>query len=249
MRPVRPSLLLLLAAVVSVACAAAPADEPTVDADAVDDLRARMADVADAQREADRRLAAAVEAVRQVDSVISGLRDPRQVDVTKRTWSRVDAAWQAASADGLRDGLIDLATAVDQAREALDRVRSGLDHDTSVEGYLEAEDEVLVRTRSYAETADRLAQALQHHWPTYTELHARTARFVEQRWFYRTPQEAADAYELAVQPLLGDLASGQHAIAETREQRDAAAEEVNEAVAAARDAWESRARASGSPRG
>lgn len=232
--------LVLLVAVLTGACSAAPAEEPTVDPDAVQQVHARMADVAAAQREADRRLAAAVEAVRQLDGIISGLRDPARVDDAKGTWPRVESAWNGASSEGLREGLVDLAQAVDEARIALDRVRDEVRTEPWLVDYLAAEDEVLIRTRSYAETADRLAQALVHHWPTYADLHDRTARFVEQRWFYRTSQEAADAYELAVQPLLGELAAGQEAIASAREERDAAAHEVNEAVAAAREAWEAR---------
>lgn len=233
---------LLLVALLSAACLGAPdADpSPSVDPDALQELHERMAEVADAQREADRRLAAAVEAVRQLDGIIAGLRDPERVDEAKDSWSRVDAAWKAASSEGLREGLVDLATAVDRARAALDRVRDELGAETWPREYLDAEDEVLVRTRAYAETADRLAQALLAYWPTYEELYARTARFVEQRWFYRTSQEAADAYELAVQPLLAELAAAQETIAEAREERDASAQEVNEAVAAAREAWEAR---------
>lgn len=243
--------LLVLAALVSVACASAPAEEPSpsVDPEAVQQLHRRMADVAEAQRSADRDLAAAVEAVRQLDGIISGLRDPQRVDEAKETWPRVEAAWNAASSEGLRQGLVELASAVDEARVALDRVRDEVASEPWLSEYLAAEDEVLVRTRSYAETADQLAQALVRYWPTYTDLNDRTARFVEQRWFYRTSQEAADAYELAVQPLLEELAAGQETIAGAREGRDAAAREVNEAVRDARDAWETRDEVQPSPSG
>lgn len=233
-----PVVLLLGLAVA--ACASAPADEPSVDPAAVQELHARMADVASSQSAADRRLAAAVEAVRQLDGIIVGLRDPEQVDEAKGTWPRVGAAWSAASPDGLRDGLVDLATAVDEARIALDRVRDRITDEEWLVEYLDAEDEVLRRTRSYAENADALARSLQRYWPTYEDLHDRTRRFVEQRWFYRTPQEAADAYELTVQPLLPELSAAQEAIAEARDARDDAARAVNGAVEAARDAWEYR---------
>ncbi len=243
-------LPLLVLAAVSAACASAPAEpSPSVDPETVQELHRRMADVAEAQRTADRGLASAVEAVRQLDGIVSGLRDPGRVDDAKDSWPRVSAAWGAASSEQLREGLVDLASAVDEARVVLDRVRDEAHSEPWLRDYLDAEDEVLVRTRSYAETADRLARALVRHWPTYTDLHDRTARFVEQRWFYRTSQEAADAYELAVQPLLGELASGQEAIAEAREERDAAAREVNESVAAATDAWSSRDDPTASPSG
>lgn len=233
---------LVLAALLAGACAGPPAGEatPSPGPDAVRELHDRMAEVAADQRRADQRLAAAVEAVRQLDGIVSGLRDPERVDDAKDSWPRVDAAWQGASADGLREGLVELATAVDRARMALDRVRDEAAAEPWVREYLDAEDEVLVRTRAYAETADRLAQALVRHWSTYEDLHERTATFVEQRWFYRTSQEAADAYELAVQSVLGQLAAAQEDIAAAREERDGAAREVNEAVAAAREAWEAR---------
>lgn len=241
----------LLVGLLAVACSAAPAQEPTpsVDAEAVDELHARMADVARAQAEADRELAAAVEAVRQLDSIIGGLRDPGRVDEAKESWPRVEAAWTAASTDGLREGLVELAESVDEARLALNRVREQVSGDEWPAAYLDAEDEVLRRTRAYAETADELARALVRYWPTYQGLYDRTARFVEQRWFYRTSQEAADAYELAVQPLLSELSAAQGSIADARDARDEAAREVNEAVASARGAWADRDPASPSPSG
>lgn len=221
----------------------APAPTSTASGPDVDDLRTEIAAVARAQRTSDERLAAALDAVRRMDGLVSGLRDPGRVDDAKEEWPAVDGAVGSVEAIRLRDGFVRLAREIDGARATLVAVLDDLPTEWE-RRYLQAEDAVLVALRSYAETTDRLAQTLAQEWPVYAELRARTATFVEQRWFYRTSQEAADAYELAVGPVLGDLAAAQRAIAAAREERDDAAAAVNGATEAADDVWEARDAAS-----
>lgn len=231
---------MLLLAVVLAACPGGRGD-PVVDAGALElaQLHEEMSQVASAQRTADTALGASVRAVRELDAIVGALRNLEKVDAARGTWQGVTDAFAAAHPETLRDLLVELAFAVDRARGSLREARGHLEGDWE-QRYLDAEDEVLAAVRSYAEAADRFGQAINAHWPTYGDLHARTATFVEQAWFYRNSREAADAYELAVQPLLQALADAQAAVAAARDERDDAGTEVNVAIAAAREVWAAR---------
>ncbi|HEX2028431.1 MAG TPA: hypothetical protein VHF25_10575 [Nitriliruptorales bacterium] len=241
-------MLLLLAALGVVVLAACTSGRPSrppppthraTRSAAVSELRARLAEVASAQAEADRQLAGSVTAVREIDHVTSRLRDPATVDSTEDAWQRATAAYQGTDAAALHDGAQRLRRAVEAARGALSRLQAAVTSDW--EGaYLHAQEAVLVELGGYADAADELAQVLGRHWPTYVELHCRTATFAEQRWLYRDRQEAADAYELAVSPLLERLAAAQAAIRAAREAHEAAAIDVNAATDAAAEVWRRR---------
>ena len=233
------SLLVLVCLVVLGACIPSGATEVEDERLQINLLRERIADVGERRATADELLAAVVASVREVDAIVSGLRQPDSVDAARDTWGGVDRAFKRAKPAELRPALVELALAVDRARGTLHRARPELTSEWQVR-YLDAEDAVLVAIREYAEASDEFGQTVVRHYETYRGLHERTAVFVEQRWFYRTSEEAADAYELAVQPLLSDLASAQAAIADARRPRDDAAQAVNEAVEAADEVWRSR---------
>lgn len=232
-------LLVLLCVALLGACTPSGAAEVDDERLKIARLRDDITQVGEHRRTADDLLARTVAAVREMDAIVSGLRQPDTVDSARDTWERVDTAFQRADPAALRPALVELAFAVDRARETLHRAREDLTTEWQV-SYLDAEDAVLVAIRDYAEASDAFGLAVVGHFDTYTDLHQRTAVFVEQRWFYRTPEEAADAYELAVQSVLASLATAQAQIADARDVRDAAAEAVNDAVAAADQVWESR---------
>jgi hypothetical protein len=226
---------------------AEPAPQATPASVTLDDLRAEIAEVASLQRDADRRIGAVLVAVRDLDAIIGRFRDPETVDDARAAWSDVDARAAAVVVDGLRDPFFELAHAVDRARQTLAGMRAVLVDDGGDDpsgawalDYIEAEDAVLVAVREYAEDADRLARALITHWATYEEISEETSVFVEQRWYYRTSQEAADAYELTIQSKLPLLQVAQGDIADAIVTREDAAEAVSEAVAEARSAWVAR---------
>lgn len=206
---------------------------------AVLELRGRLAEIASSQAAADRELSAALTAVREISHVTSRLRDPATVDTTDDAWRRATAAYRAVDPGALHDGPQRLRREVQAARGALGRVRAGETSDWEA-AYLDAQGAILVELADYGDVAEHLAQVLQRHWPTFAEVHDRTASFVEQRWLYRDRQEAADAYELAVSPLLERLAAAQAAIRAAREVREAAASDVNAATDAAAEVWRRR---------
>lgn len=216
-----------------------PPTPPATRSAAVSHLRGRLAEIASAQAAVDRELSATFTAVREISHVTSRLRDPATVDTTDDAWRRATAAYRAVEADALPDGPQRLRREVEAARAALEHVRVDVTSDWDA-AYLAAQDAVLVELADYGDAAEHLAQVLQRHWPTYAELHDRTATFVEQRWLYRDRQEAADAYELAVSPLLERLAAAQAAIRAAREVREAAASDVNAATDAAAEVWRRR---------
>ena len=233
------SLLVLTCLAVLAACVPSGATEVEDERLQINLLRERIADVGERRATADELLAATVASVREVDAIVSGLRQADSVDAARGTWEGVDRAFKRAKPGELRPALVELALAVDRARGTLHRARPELTSEWQ-KRYLDAEDAVLVAIREYAEASDEFGQTVVRHYDTYRDLHERTAIFVEQRWYYRTSEEAADAYELAVQPVLADLATAQADIAEARRPRDDAARAVNEAVEAADEVWRSR---------
>ncbi len=233
--------LLLVAVALLAACTvggdAAPPDAP----DPIDltDLREAVAGVNELHTRGQSQLATVLEAVRELDLVIEDFREPETIDEARDRWPQVAEVVDGAEIADLRDPFFELAHAVDRARGEIRAAQERAEEDWQREA-LEAEEEALVVIREYAEEADRLARALITHWPTYEGITESTEEFVEQRWFYRDAEEAADAYELAVSEYVDPLRIAQEEIAEALDRRDGAAERVNEAVAAASERWEQR---------
>ena len=145
----------------------------------------------------------------------------------------------ATEATGLRDGYLAVAGDVDAARQTLADARAQLDDPWETQ-YLDAQDEVLLAVRGYARTADRLAQLLEQHWPTYVEVDARVVDFASRRSNYRDTPEAASALAVELDTILDDLAVAEAQLAEYRGRRSDAGREVNEASSAAVAVYEQR---------
>lgn len=191
-------------------------------------LPERIDEVAEAQESADNALSDAVSAARAVDDAVGGLREADGVDQTVERWPRVDGAFRSAAVEGLRENLFDVARAVDAARTAVARVRERVEGGWQAR-YVEAQDELLVAVRRYAETTDELAKTLITYWPVYETVHDDIGEFVDRRSRYRSPQEAANAYELVVDEHLNELAAAQQTIGRALDDRREAAEAVNRA--------------------
>lgn len=233
------ALLLAVPACTPSAPEVGPTASPTDHEALVDDLRDAVAAVAEEQDAADTRLLAALEAVRAVDEALVPLRSVGTIDDGVAAWPDAAAAFGRADVTDLRAGYLATAAAVDRARETLAATRTRLTSDWEV-SYLDAEDEVLATVRAYAESADRLAQLLERHWPAYERIADQVSSFVERRWFFRSPQEALDALTVELDTLLIDLAAAQRELAQYRREREAAAQAVNEATAEAVAVWSRR---------
>lgn len=236
----RPALLLVSVALLAGCAVGGEAPPPDVgDPIDVTGLREAVDEVNALHARGQSQLATVLDAVRELDLVIDSFRDPETIDEARDRWPQVAEVVARAEIDELRDPFFELAHAVDRARGELRAARERAEEDWQRDA-LEAEEEALVVIREYAEEADRLVRALITHWPTYQGITDSTEQFVEQRWFYRDTEEAADAYELAVSEHLDPLRIAQEEIAEALDRRDDAAERVNAAVAAASERWEQR---------
>ena len=232
--------LLLLASCSSSPTPAATATEDVVREAVLADLRAEVAAVAQQQTAADAEVNDVLGAVRQVDEAVAALTDVTRFDDALAAYTDgAHAAVAATDATGLRDGYLAVAEDVDAARQTLADARQRLDDPWEV-SYLEAQDEVLLAVRAYARTADRLAQLLEQHWPTYEEVDARVTAFATGRGNYRDTAEAAAALAVELDPVLDDLTVAEVQIAEYRRRRAEAGQAVNEASADAVAVYEQR---------
>lgn len=203
-------------------------------------LQADVAEVAETQAAADTAVNDVLGVVRQVDEALDGLDDASTFDATLDGYAQVHDAVVSTAAEGLRDGYLDVAEAVDAARATLAGAREELDGDAWEVEYLDAQDEVLVLARAYAETADRLAQLLERHWPTYDDVDDRVTEFADGRDNYRDTQEAADALAVELDTVQDDLQIARAQIAEYAQERATEGRAVNDATADLRTIWERR---------
>lgn len=247
-RPLLPTIL--LAGALTLAGAACDGLDPTAVGSTtpavVDDrgvrlrqLRSAVADVAEVQATADDRVDLALEAARALDRSVARFLDPETLYDQGEAWGEVRAAVDAASFEGLREPYFELARAADRARTALARAEEDADDDWE-RSYFAAQDDVLVAVRDYAESADRVAQLLERHGPTYERFAEQNQSFTERRFFFRDADEAADAYATEVDGFIGDLVTAQQQLAEQVSVWRDAGVAVNDATADAREIYQAR---------
>ncbi|MDX1510026.1 MAG: hypothetical protein R3249_01650 [Nitriliruptorales bacterium] len=209
-------------------------------------LHDAVAQVAREQAAADELLSELVAAVRDLEQTVVRMRDAETIGSAIAAWPEIDDEWPAAGGPPVRVALRSVAMAVDDARLALASVRGQRSEDWE-RRYLDAEDEVLGAVRDYAASADRLTQAVEHHWDNLLAVRDLVNDFVERRWFFRNDAEATQAFEVEVRDLIGPLDRAARDILVITREREAAATAVNEATIAARDLWALRPRPSPSP--
>lgn len=235
------------------ACApTAPESAPSPSPSTIDRLAAyerlntSVAQIAEEQATLSPPMAQLLSALRAIDRAVANLRDPERIDAAVDAWPPVTQDLDDAPLEDVRRSARELAAAVDATRVELARTRSSLDDDWEAE-YLDAQDLVLQEVRVYAEASDSLAQVLALHLPTYRQIMEETAAFVDRRGFYRSAEEASDAYEVEIGRLVDDLAAARQQIARYVEARDEAALDVNAATATASDVWRQRPESVPSP--
>jgi len=202
-------------------------------------LRDSVAIVAEAQLTADDLLSRLVTSVRSLEATVVKMRDPAAIDQGIEDWEAIAADWPEEGSPPVRAALRDVATAVDDARLVLVRVRNQRTSEWE-RLYLDAEDEVLAAVRAYAEAADRLSQAIEHHWDDLVVVHDLVVSFVERRWFFRSSNEATQAFEVEVDDLLDQLDTAARDVNLITREREMAAVTVNVATAGAQELWAER---------
>lgn len=243
MNALRLPVAALVIAMLAVACDPTAVEQPTTVVDDRDvqiaELRTEFNDLAALQGVADADLTDTLEAARALDRSVARFLDPATLYQQGDDWEQVQDVVDAARFTDLRQPYIDVALAADRARMTLSRAEERVDNEVD-RAYLEAQDDVLVAIRSYAEQADRIAQLLERHGDVYLRFVTQNASFTERRFFFRTAEEAADAYATEVDSFLGDLATAQSQVAgEVGPWQDAAVA-VNDATLRARRIYESR---------
>ena len=225
------------------ACATtSPAAEPTEPdprAEQVEALRIALADVAAAQSTADDTLRRVLDAIRGIDEAVAAVSAVDTLDDALAGYDARHAMNATVSTDGLREVWFDVAVAAEDAHVVVQRAEDLLDDPWELR-YVEAQDDVLAAVRAYAESADRLSQIVQQHWPTYLRVDEQLVSFAERRWFFRSTQEAADALAVEADTLFADLRVAQAQLNLLRTERLEAASAVNTATADAVQIWESR---------
>lgn len=191
-------------------------------------LQEGLADLASTQQRIDRDVARSLRAVLHLARTASDLRSAATVDAAVERWKEAPAAVGIVGAPRLRRALGDLATDVEAVRLRLAQVAAPT---TWHEDYRVALDTMLEAVMAWAKATDTLAQQLEGARATVQALAKVTDTFVTERWFYRDPDEAADAYEVQAGDRVRELAAIERRLAAARRGRDAAAQALNEATA------------------
>lgn len=203
-------------------------------------LQGELAEVAELQAGADTSVNEVLGVVHQVDDALEGLSATSTLDPTLEAYEQVHTAVTSTQVEGLRDGYLAVADAVDDARGTLAAAREELAGDPWEVEYLDAQDQVLTSVRDYAEAADKVAQLLERHWPTYQQADQLVAEIAAGR----EAGESVDALVEELDALLADLAVAQSQIAEYGQARATSGQAVNDATAELRDVHDRRPGAS-----
>ncbi len=236
-------LLALSTACVAVltACVATPPPEaaptPTVDAAAVNDA---MAAVADARRVAVEQVDAELRVATRVDPMVAGLRSPSSIDQTLEEvpavvtlFERADPASGAAVLDRLDAALV-------AAEAAIDDATARVGPDTWQAQFLTAQREVLVALEEWSAASRGVHQVVLEHWELWQDVVDAAAVLDENRWRYRTEEEAAGTWEIEIGGELDPLATAAAALAAATDARDEAATAVTAADAHAAEVFSAR---------
>lgn len=228
----------LLATALAVAIAACAGGEPgRVDAS---EVNAAMAEVSRTRQQ----VAAAIDPAQRVavrlPDIVAGMRSPSSVDDVLEQVPAVAGAAAGVDPATFTPRLDELDAALEAAREALDDVAPELQPDSWQAQFVTAQAEVVGALGRWSEASRTAAQPLAAQWEVYARVAEAAATLDEDRWLYRSPEEAAGTWEIAIADDLAPLEAATEAVAPTLPPRDeaaaavAAADDEAEAVYAAR---------------
>ena len=221
----------LLGTVVLAACTSSPAPGATpsptvVDAAAVNDA---MAAVADARQAAAEQVDAELRAAVRVESMAMGLRSPSTVDTTLEEVPAVAAlVEQTDPAHGVA-ALDRLDASLEAARDAVGATLAEVDRGSWQQDFLTAQRDVLDALATWGEASRDVHRVVDDNWELWQQVVAGAAALEENRWRYRTEEEAAGTWEIEVDDHLDPLADASAALAAATDARDDAATAVTAA--------------------
>lgn len=215
-----------------------------VDAAAVN---AAYAAVAEARRVVAAHVDAELRAAVRVAPLVAGLRAPDSVDATleevpvvTELFARVDPA----EGNPLLD---DLEATLDSAEEAVAEVAGAVAPESWQAEFLAAQLDVVAALREWNAASRDVHAVVTERWELWSGLVEEAAVLDEDRWRYRTEEEAAGTWEIAVDGRLDDLAAATTALEEAAAARDDTAAEVEAADARAAEVFADRPAPAPSP--
>lgn len=210
---------------------------PSVDASAVNDA---MAAVADARRVAAEQVDAELRAAVRVEPVAVSLRSPSAIDATLEEVPEIVTLFERAEPAAGEATLDRLDAAVVTAEEAIADAAAQVGPDTWQADFLAAQRDVLAALETWSAASRDVHQVVLEHWELWQEVVDAAAALHENRWRYRTEEEAAGTWEIEVGDELDPLAAAAAELGPVTDARDEAATIVTAADAHAAEVFAAR---------
>ena len=226
-----PSRRLVASVVVAgVLVACTPTDGPVaapsptaVDASAVN---AALGELAETRRVAAGQVDAELRAGVRVDPLAEALRSPSTIDASLEEVPAVAVLFEQVDPAAGDSVLTDLDGALVQARDAIASTAETADPGSWQAEFLAAQGDVVAALEAWAAASREVHALAAEHWPLWQEVVADAAVLDENRWRYRTEEEAAGTWEIEVADRLDLLATVHATLTAAAEARDAAAVQV-----------------------
>ena len=210
---------------------------PTVDASAVNDA---MAAVADARRVAAEQIDAELRAAVRVEPMAAGLRSPSSVDATLQDVPGVVVLFERADPTGGAAVLDRLDAALAAAEPALQDAAGQVGPGSWEERFLAAQRDVVASLTAWSSASRGVHVVVQEHWDLWSGVVEAAAALDENRWRYRSVEESAGTWEIEIDDQMESLTAAAATVADAAEARDEAATAVTAADDHATEVFENR---------
>lgn len=218
-----------------------PSQDVEVGAEAVRGVNESLREVAELERQVSDPLREGLEAVTVIEPTVAALRDPERIDAALEELDEVLAEVASVDAASARTAVARLGTAVARARAAVDTASDvAAGRSAWVDRWLAAQRAVLDAVAEWGRASDVLAVALDDYASTGRELLGEAVPIAQERFRYRTAEEAAGTYEVAAGTEAAALRGLADALMAATAARDEAAAALNAADTAAEVVWQDR---------
>lgn len=231
-------------ALAGVLAACAPTEEPAVapsptavDASAVN---AALAAVADARAVAAGHVDAELRAAVRVEPLAQSLRSPSSIDDALEDVPGVAVLLQQVDPAAGATALDDLDASLEAAATAIATTASTAAPDSWQAEFLAAQAAVVTALQGWAGASRDVDMLAVEHWPMWQDVLEQAAVLDENRWRYRSQEEAAATWEIEVADVIEPLSTAHADVTAAAEARDAAAADVASADRAAAEVFDRR---------
>lgn len=199
-----------------------------------------MAAVAEARAVAAEQVDAELRAAVRVAPLAMGLRSPSSIDETLDEVPAVAALFDRVDLAAGEPALDRLDTALDAAQGAVATTLDEADAGSWQAEFLTAQGEILDALEAWTQASGDVHEVVIQHWELWQEVVADAAALDENRWRYRTPEEAAGTWEIEIGDELQSLTDASAEVGVAADARDEAATEVVAADRAAAEVFAQR---------